>query len=568
MSLNRLIIGPIPSDYSPESDIVLSPHSFIGQEDKYPNWADLGYPAPQFDQGAFLRFTDTFLNGDLFLEIMSYLNEKHGVAYESPFWRTLVMPFVLELWGVMSSCFLTLIPAFEQYQADYLRVDLIDIVGDWDFVDMIDFNLRGLKSPLFTYWLFSQICQMVSPDKWRCHVTMLSIDRPAHLESVSDNTNRRFHGVEGFREIQRDLLSWVLTLKSFVKKTKPPIETFPYYAASENNVFHSLYWCGIFESKFTALFREVLFANLPKTVTVNFGHFQKRALKQRYHRGAMRVIRTSYYYHEQIKFYMAYALSAGEIVVGSQHGGSYGIDRYHYSSFELEIKNRWFVTWGWGSQEGVSLNLLAMSSPICSRYWNQYKQTSSAIVFVSTQVCPLSLGCLYSELFGQGWIDYVQRKYRFLQALSSDKKDRLLYRPHPGQQGALNEIPGLKVVCPSLQLCTGNFKPWMMGAALLVMDNMSTTLNFIVPANVPFILFLSPDMVLSREASVVFDSFRDAGILYDTPEHAAEFINNLSDISLWWATPTVQNARQSWMHVYARPEKHVFWNWVKALWRL
>lgn len=572
MSLNRLIIGPIPSDYSPESDIVLSPYSFIGQEDKYPNWAKVAYPEPQFDQGAFLQFTDTFLNGDLFLELMAYLNEKHGVAYESPFWRTLVMPFVLELWGVVSSCFLTLLPAFEQYSEYPLRVDLIDIVGTWDFVDMTDFNLRGLKSPLFIYWVLSQICEKFCPDMWRCHVTTLSISRPSHVESFSDNRTTRFHGVggflhgvEGFSSVQSDVLSWVLHFKGFIKKTRPPVETFPYYATG-GSVCASDEWNVVFQSKFTSFFRALLFANLPKPVTVHFNHFQKKALKQRYRKGAMRVIRTAYYDHEQIKFFIAHALAAGEVIVGSQHGGSYGIDLYHYSSFELEIKNRWFMTWGWASQEGISTNLIALSSPICTRYWNKYKKTSLAIVFVSTHVCPISLGCLYSEWFGHGWLDYIQRKHRFLNTLSSEKHACLLYRPHPGTQGALTEIPTLMAAHPSLRICEGDLKPWLLGAALLILDNASTTLNFIVSANAPFILFLSPDIKFSKEATAVFDLFREVGILYDTPEQAAAAINGLGDIPKWWASETVQNARQKWMFLYARPEKYVFWSWVKTLW--
>ncbi len=565
--IKQLILGPIPDQYHPELDVVVSFHSFVNLEKIYPTWHTLPILTVRYDQRALLAFTDQFLEDIVMPNIAAHLNQLHGVTRSALFWRVLVMPYVLELWGMMISALLLLIPVIDAHPEEKIHGELLTIDGNWDFVDIIDFNLRGLKNPTFVYWLLSQLCIQFAPKQWHLSEHPTAVDRPTFTESAPHSDTRRFQGVEGFSEPQRDLFSWMLRLKSFIKPTAHPISgrrQSPYL--NDAPIFDSEKWELALRTVLPTFFNDILFRNLPLTVTRNFKVFDQKARQLKYRKNALRVIRTSYYHHEEVKYYMAHALNAGEVILGSQHGGTYGITQYHFTSSMLEIRDRWFVSWGWQNQEGISENIIPMASPELSKIHNRHLKKSEDIVWIATHMCAIRLGSLYSEYLGWDWVHHINDKFRFLRTLDPTLHQRLLYRPHPDTQGCINEIPSLHREYPSLKISSGGIQETVLGAALLIFDNTSTTLNFVIAANTPFILIIPNENRFSRESIPVFDQLVAAGIAFFSPELAAQAINTMPNIAEWWASSTVQKARCAWMNAYARTSPTPFWDWARMLW--
>ncbi|MGE4170565.1 MAG: hypothetical protein AB7F28_07595 [Candidatus Margulisiibacteriota bacterium] len=541
--------------------------SLIGQETRFPHWHRFSFETVAHSQDALLAFTNDFLNTAILKQLADHLNTLHGVSHGIPYWRTLAMPYILELWGIVAGCFLTLAPALSNPKT--ATVETLATSGPWNFVDMIDFNLRGLKNPAFYHWILSQLCQDCAPSTWTLSPTItLFPEAPDCVESMPNPDPRRFQGVHGFSEPQRDALSWMLRFKACFKKTKLPKTEPGAPYASTKPIFADHALETLFTTTVCQSYWRLLLETLPQTLTTHYGLLQTKAKKQRYRTGGLRVSRTSFYQHEQIKFYMANALEAGEVLLGSQHGGSYGIDLHHYGSYELEIKNRWFITWGWDSQNGIKDNLIPLPSPELSRCFNQHNPTSDAIVMVGNVIHPLGVGCLYSEHFGPTWPHYLADKHLFLEGLSPDKLDLLRYRAHPDTRCRLDEWPSLSQAFPTLQRCEGDLMPWLLSASLVVMDNASTTLNTLVAANTPFMVILNPAIQLAPEATPFFDLWHQAGIAFYNPEAAAKAINALSDIQAWWQTETVQTARLQWLDRYAKTSPTPFKTWAKCLWNL
>ena len=90
--------------------------------------------------------------------------------------------------------------------------------------------------------------------------------------------------------------------------------------------------------------------------------------------------------------------------------------------------------------------------------------------------------------------------------------------------------------------------------------NATTYLETFV-ADFPTILFWNPDYwELRPSAQSFFDELRAAEILHDTPESAAQKVNEVYDAPAeWWKTPEVQAAKNRFCEQYAKSSP----NWIR-----
>src|SRR5262249_38507185 len=110
----------------------------------------------------------------------------------------------------------------------------------------------------------------------------------------------------------------------------------------------------------------------------------------------------------------------------------------------------------------------------------------------------------------------------------------------------------------------------LLKCRLAILDYPGTTLAQTLAANIPTICFWNNDQWLSAErAQPLFDALKKAGVVFDSPESAAEHLDKVHpEIEAWWQTDQVQAARAQWCEQYAQADPRWFWKWVKALWAL
>jgi len=86
-------------------------------------------------------------------------------------------------------------------------------------------------------------------------------------------------------------------------------------------------------------------------------------------------------------------------------------------------------------------------------------------------------------------------------------------------------------------------------------------------ANVPTIIYLSPDLMKPREeAEPYFNPLRRCGVIHDSPEAAAEHLNYIHhNIEGWWNSGDVQDARKIWVRQFARTDSFWWWRWMIQL---
>jgi putative transferase (TIGR04331 family) len=107
----------------------------------------------------------------------------------------------------------------------------------------------------------------------------------------------------------------------------------------------------------------------------------------------------------------------------------------------------------------------------------------------------------------------------------------------------------------------------MCDAKIVFIDYPGTPFYEAMSMNVPVILaLLESEPFFTEDASAVFQKFEDVGVVYRTPEVAAQFINELyyKDIEQWWNDEKIQSVRREFLDKYAN-NKPYFWPWAKAI---
>ena len=95
----------------------------------------------------------------------------------------------------------------------------------------------------------------------------------------------------------------------------------------------------------------------------------------------------------------------------------------------------------------------------------------------------------------------------------------------------------------------------------------ATTYLETLAANFPSVIFWNPEhWELRSSAQPYFDELRRVGIFYDTPEAAAEKINEIShDPASWWKQPEIQRAKDKFCFQFARTSNNWMNEWKQEL---
>jgi len=100
---------------------------------------------------------------------------------------------------------------------------------------------------------------------------------------------------------------------------------------------------------------------------------------------------------------------------------------------------------------------------------------------------------------------------------------------------------------------------------LFVCDLPATTFAEALSVDKPTIMFWDPDAnELLPEAEPYYDELRQAGILYNSPEVAAQAAHAVyEDVESWWRNPELQTARRRFCDRFARLSTNAIDEWAK-----
>ncbi|MCL0045581.1 LIC12162 family protein [Nitrospinaceae bacterium] len=261
---------------------------------------------------------------------------------------------------------------------------------------------------------------------------------------------------------------------------------------------------------------------------------------------------------EAFRFWVADRVEKGAKLILTQHGGGYGLFSSFSEKHELEICDKFF-SWGWGGEQ-PKVSPMTSTKLQSSRY-NIRSDPGGTILLVTASSPLFDVRFDHVAGGGLGLNRFLQVK-RFLNFVCPEAYKLLLARLLSFDYG-WNEKKRLADICPSLQVYEGeaSMTEQLRRSRLCIHNYFGTTWLETLSMNFPTVVFWDSNMVHTL-ASVqpYLDDLRRLKILHDTPESAAEFVNEIYEDPLaWWMSLETQQVKDKFCYLFARTSK----NWLK-----
>jgi putative transferase (TIGR04331 family) len=382
-----------------------------------------------------------------------------------------------------------------------------------------------------------------------------------HINSLIEH-KLLFKNIYGLGLFSNILFSLILFIKSFLKKN-----IINDFMDKRDREFWNDQEDIKVEQDFFKLIDSILNFLLPKSIQSDFYNIYISALSSKKIRPGEIYFDSMAYHYDMKNFHHALCRENGSEVAYVQHGCGYATFLPYLTEMS-EYQADYFVVWGKEKPPYNTCKFFSLPSPMLSRLKDKHKFATNVLLFIGTTVNPLWDGILYPH--PACFRDYLLSKINFFQSIDTNIFSSALYKLHPNSSYTkFNEEKFMSEILPNLALINKNecVNKYLFTCKLLVMDNYGTSFYKAIAANTPVIIFLGlPMFKLLPTAKKIFDKLKEVGILYDSAEEAAAFINtNWARIDKWWFSKSVQEARKNFCEFYAQADNNYFWIWLKKI---
>ena len=506
------------------------------------------------------------------------LNELHGEKHALRYWRIIIGPWLHFFIAILFDRYMSLKKASETYKIANTWIAETD---PWKWVpqDMSVF-IEYFCGDEYNHILYSRIIRELELAPYE----LIDYNLCSDIEQDSPKNV--------------DVLPFQKTIKSFLKRMFPIISKF----TNPSFVFVSSYF-GLYEQakleialrQLPSLFREnqppsvKISPNLRRTLSVKEGcnefeslldtfipehipaayveNYQKiQELGHSHYPKKPKVIFTAvaHAFNEVFKCWAAEQVEKRTKLVIGQHGGHYGTGLWNWSEeHQIKISDQ-FITWGWDTPDEPKTQPLPAQKLI--RIKRKIRPNSQGHILWIWCGFPRYSYWMYSAPVAPQFLNYLEDQIDFAKKLSHDARRLLLLRYNPKDYG-WGEADQIRELNLGIQDYYGEqtMEDQLNQSRLFVGTYNATTYLETFVSDFPTILFWNPDdWELRHSAQTFFDKLRAAEILHDTPESAAQKVNEIySDPVTWWKTPEVQDAKNRFCEQYAKSSP----NWIKE-WKM
>jgi putative transferase (TIGR04331 family) len=556
-ALKQLVIDTIPHDFSPETHRALGPWCFFGVEERYPDWDELPFVEPFPSPAA--RDAGGRISSSLVQVLLDRLwpkmNQQHATQYSREFWRSVLSDWLIYLVMLSWRIWRHVEDFVEMTGQETFKVRLLAATGRFQFADTQDFVTSCTYHSEFRSWLINETVRRQAPKHWSLetvrHVTPASAFSPNverrlrwPVERLSDKV---FYGGRLAR-------IWRLIFSIYVNllPRRPPQARRRITAFAPREV----------PPAFIDLVTELATSTMPESLRGGFSALDAEAKRHRYRRNRLYLL--SINPHDDLgNVILGHAVEAGERVVALQHGGVYGwaaIDWLHATN---EYAYDTFASWGFTEHGDYRGRFFPLPSPMLSSIRNAPRNPSGDIIMVGA----FMYGVLPRFDCYPPMMDYRRAKRRFIGRLSDGAAARLRYRQYPSRH-TFSDTEWLRRFFPDLRTIEGDVLIEALSrSTLVVLDHPSTTICQTMAGNIPTIGYWDWNAwPLARQAEPYFAGLERAGILFRTPDAAADQVNAVwQRAQEWWNEPQRQRARLLWCEQFALFDKHCWLSWLRRL---
>lgn len=264
-----------------------------------------------------------------------------------------------------------------------------------------------------------------------------------------------------------------------------------------------------------------------------------------------------WYFHESFKLWAASCATEGAKLIGLQHGGNYGILKFHTAEkHEISIVDK-YLTWGWSQEDNKSSSIVPCTSPKIIEIKNQHKLNTTEsrlykILYIGTSGCRFLVDFI---TLPESFFPYHESQVEFFKNLPENISTNVVVRLHQEdriweiKERLLMQFPDLKFEDYSIP-----FHESIANAKLVLCDYLSTTFIECLASNTPTLLFWNSNLVSIRDsAKKYFDEFKSVGILYESGAETSKALSLIyEDIDGWWNSEKLQSAVRNFCNNFAK----------------
>lgn len=257
---------------------------------------------------------------------------------------------------------------------------------------------------------------------------------------------------------------------------------------------------------------------------------------------------------ELFKAWAATKVEQGAPYYVGQHGNNYGTHLYAGNArWPERVTADKFFSWGWS--EEASNVVPAIIFRQVNRKEEQYNP-SGGLLLIEKCNPPLTWPWDRYAEFSR----YQEDQFCFVEALSDRARAVLTVRLHYEHSTyKWFEEQRWRDRSPSTRLEKGRtrLRDMIAQSRLVVHSYDSTGILETLIANVPTLCFIQEGLdILSAGARPYYDLLKQAGMLVETPEQAAQAVERCwDDVPAWWNSESVQKSRVAFCDRYARMNK-------------
>lgn len=568
----NLLLARINEDFDPSIDLPLGPWCFIGAEDIYAEWHKLPFvdAIDSAEKRDAIDVVSRWYANDLARKWGKELNRRHGTSHSSEYWRFVLIAWLLTAVQGLLLRFAHIERFVAQYGDQNLKVVLAPLEIPVRPYGFIEFQHHQRRNHRFDFWMSSLIVRKLAPRNWELVETdpasswSAFFDIPDAEDQISNEHYSRlgalsrflfgrlpFGSVPGTR-ISKLVFSLYLNL---VPKGGTPDR---YCSASEKKPAIKA------PDGFEDVLNSFLNVTLPRAYDDQYKEIDLQASQLKTYPGRL-FINNFMPSSELRRLEYASALAAGEKLVSMQHGAGYGTTCNNCWSAEFEYPYHAFLTWGWTDHKGYLGNFIPLPSPLLGRFKNKHREKKPELAIVGTKIDLRDVRMIGPRPIE--WIKCRESRVEFINELPGRVREKAVFYSYTRGVSDLEDEHYIRQFHPRLNVRYGGLDQEMLGSRLLVLDWPGTTLNIAMAANVPVVCFWDPEICrFVDSARPYFENLSECGILFDTPDAAADHIDRIWDnVGDWWGSSEVQNARNNWSLQFARTQTFWWWRWAKVL---
>jgi putative transferase (TIGR04331 family) len=301
---------------------------------------------------------------------------------------------------------------------------------------------------------------------------------------------------------------------------------------------------------FDKLLNRLIKRLIPYTYIENFAKLKEKSLNQFPRNPRLIFTSNAYQGDDGFKIWAAHHAIKNVPLVIEQHGGHFGIGLHNQTEdHQLQIANV-FASWGWKNRKYN--NIRALPALKLSTKFNGYNKTGDILLITASY--PRYFYCHFSVVVAGQTIQYLSQISSFCKKVDASLASFLRIRTDADIFGwEIHERLRADGVGWALDTMKINLNNRLKSCRIAVITYNATVFLETLAANFPTLIFFDADRYeIRQEAIPMMNNLRKVGILHDSPDSAASFLNSIKTvIDQWWNSEILQATRKEFCSEYA-----------------